>query len=496
MEPLGTITMCFPYVDEKSRNTLELVMNEAENYGDFTEKLCDKIIAEPSSPVLEYLAVSFAYWVENFNLIDRLEAAGKVSDLAKPLLLHVKVEKGVNISWNELRAALMTALDRSPNDWISSHLYLTWRMSTQYFFSEADVEIWPLDTIAAAVRNNSELRFFESHLLWIEAMTLVRENDRKAAIANLRQVLAIARKFDDRVYAACTLGILANWIRQSDIKQAIDMLLTTRELSEELGYFVQIGHIQQSMGQIMGMRGEYDAAIDYHCEFRKYQVSLGHPTNGVDSVIAFYYNMSGDGNRALDRVKKAISPKNAPNRQLAYTRAQQAWALITLGRYNEAKEVIDLCHKLALKSGDVSNVNWYYMVEGLLDKAEKRFENAQMNFQKVLDYMESNPTPLFQNICLLNLAEMEVDTLKDTSLHEKRDLSGNWMEKLEKHVQENDFPGIAAQSMILKAKLRYRQGKYDNAKKILKEVQTTAKTPSMRYLDDMIISKFPDIIVT
>ncbi|MFW9927421.1 MAG: tetratricopeptide repeat protein [Candidatus Thorarchaeota archaeon] len=496
MEPLGTITMCFPYVDEKSRNTLELVMKEAENYGDFTEKLCDKIITDQSSPLLEYLAISFAYWVENYNLIDKLEAAGKVSDLAKPLFLHVKVNRGTNISWDEVRASLTTALDMSPNDWISSHLYLTWRMSTQYFFSEADVEIWPLDTIAAAVKDNSELSFFESHLLWIEAWTLVRENDNKAAIANFRRVLAIARKFDDRVYAACTLGILANLIRQSDIKQAIDILLTTRELSEELGYFVQIGYIQQSMGQIMGMRGEYDAAIDYHCEFRKYQVALSHPTNGVDSLIAFYYNMSGDGNRALDRVKRSISPENAPHRQLAYTRAQQAWALINLERYDEAKEVIDICHTHALKSGDVNHVNWYYMVEGLLDKAENRFENAQMNFQRVLDFMENSPTPLFQNICLLNLTEMEIDMLEDTSLHEKQDLSGNWMEKLEKYVQDNDFPGIAAQSIILKAKLRYRQGKYDDAKKILKEVQKTAKTPSMRYLKDIMIAKFPDVIVT
>ncbi|MFW9813082.1 MAG: tetratricopeptide repeat protein [Candidatus Thorarchaeota archaeon] len=495
MEPLGTITMCFPYVDEKSRNTLELVMKEAENYGDFTEKLCDKIIAEQSSPLLEYLAISFAYWVENFNLIDRLEAAGKVSDLAKPLFLHVKVNRGTNISWDEVRASLKTALDMSPNDWISSHLYLTWRMSTQYFFSEADVEIWPLDTIAAAVKDNSELRFFETHLLWIEAMALLRENDRKAAIANFRQVLAIARKYDDRVYAACTLGILANLIRQSDIKQAIDILLTTRELSEELGYFVQIGQIQQSMGQIMGMRGEFDASIDYHREFRKYQVSLGHPTNGVDSLIAFYYNMSGDGDRALDSVKRSISPENAPHRQLAYTRAQQAWALINLGRYDEAKKVIDICHTHALKSGDVSNLNWYYMVEGLLDKAEKRFENAQMNFQKVLDYMENNPVPLFQNICLLNLVEMEVDTLTDTSLYENHDSSGPWMKKLEEYVQEHDFPGITAQSKILKAKLRYRQGKHDDVKRILKEIQDAAKTPSMRYLNDMIISKFPDVIV-
>jgi len=68
--------------------------------------------------------------------------------------------------------------------------------------------------------------------------------------------------------------------------------------------------------------------------------------------------------------------------------------------------------------------------------------------------------------------------------------------KLEEQVQEHDFPGIAAQSMILKAKLRYRQGKYDDVRKILRDVQETAKTPSMRYLNDMMISKFPDMIVT
>ena len=496
MEPLGTITMCYPYVDERTKNTLELVMNKAKNYSDFTEKLCDKIISEPSSPVLEYLAISFAYWVENFNLIDRLEAAGKVSDLARPLLLHVKVERGTNISWNEVRASLVTALDKSPNDWISSHLYLTWRMSTQYFFSEADVEIWPLDAIAAAVKNKSELSYFESFLLWIEAITLERDNDRKEAIARLREALVIARKFDDRVYAACILGLLAGLVKHVDLKQAINILITTRELSEELGYLAQIGFIQNSMGHIMGMRGEFDAAIEYQCEHKRYRDSLGHPTHMTNSVIAFYYNMTGNGKRALDTSKKAISPDDAPHRLLAYARAQQAWALINLERYEEAKEVIDICHKLALKSGDIVLLTWYYIVEGLLDKAENRFEDAAINFQKVLDYMENNPTPLIENICLLYLTEIEIDTLADTSLHEDQETSGEWMKKLENHVQENDFPGIAAQSMILKAKLRYRQRKHDDVQKILKGVQDIARTPSMKYLNDMIISEFPDVIVT
>jgi tetratricopeptide (TPR) repeat protein len=495
MEPLGTITMCFPYVDEKTRSTLELMMNEAENYTDFTEKLIDRVVTESSSPVMEYLAISFAYRIENYNLIDRLEAAGKVSDLARPLLLHVKVDRGENISWSEVKASLVNALNVAPNDWISSHLYLTWRMSAQYFFSEADAEVWPLDTISAAVNENSELGCFESYLFWITAKKLERENKRKEAISLLKQTLAIARKFDDGVFVARTLVFLAGLTKLTDLRLAIDMLITAKELFEKLGYDAQIGYIQHQMGHIMGLRGEFDAAVEYQSEFKGHLDSLGSSTHIANSFIALYHNLSGNGEMALDLYKKSIPPEEASNRFLAYARAQQAWALINLGRYAEAKSVIATCQRHALKSGDIGQIVWYHIVEGLLDKAERRFENAQMNFQKVLDFDDENPTKLFQNICLLNLTEMEIDMLTDTVLHENHDFSGQWMKKLEEYVQENDLPGITAQSMIFKAKLRYRQGKYDEVRKILKEVQDIARTSSMKYLNEIIISKFPDVIV-
>ncbi|MFW9767856.1 MAG: hypothetical protein ACFFF9_11530 [Candidatus Thorarchaeota archaeon] len=496
MDPLGTITVHFPYVDEKTRDTLELVMNEAENYADFTEKLCDRIISGPSSPLLEYLAFSFAFWIQNYNPIDRLEAAGKVSDLARPLLLQLKVERGANIIWDEVRAALVKALDMSPNDWISTHLYLTWKMETQYLFSETDVEIWPLDTIWAAVNETDELRYFKSYLLWIEAKNVQMEGKRKEVITLLRQALIIARKFDDKVNVARILDILAGSTKQTDLKQAVDMLNTARELGEELGYIGEIGLVQHHMGHIKGMRGEFDAAVEYQREYKKHLDSLGSSYHLESSFIAMYYNLSGNGESALDFSEKSIPPEGAPNRMLPYARAQQAWALINLERYEEAREVIDICHTLALKSGDSGQMSWYYIVEGLLDKAEKRFENGLTNFQKVLEYYAEDPTPVIQNICLLNLTEMEIDMLTDTALQENQDLSGPWMMKLEKHVHKNDYPGITAQSMILKAKLRYRQGRYDDVRRILKEVQDVAKNPSMRYLNDIMIAKFPDVIVT
>jgi tetratricopeptide (TPR) repeat protein len=496
MESLGTITACFPYVDEKTRNTLELVMNEAENYSDFTEKLCDRVISEPSSPVLEYLTFSFACWLENYNLIDRLEAAGKVSELAKPLLLIVEVDRGKSISWDETKASLVSALKVAPNDWIASHLYLLWRFSSDLYFSEADLEVWSLDTISAAVKENAEWQYFEAYLHWITSRNLHRENSSKEAIATLKQGLMIARKFDDRVVVIRILIRLSGFIKHTDLKQAIDLLITARELSEELGYKAGIGFVQHHMGHIMGLRGEFDAAVEYQHEFKGIFESLGNSFPIANSFIALYHNLSGNGEKALELSKRVFTPEEAPNRLLPYARAQQVWALINLGRYAEAKEVIAIFQELALKSGDIGHMIWYHIIEGLLDKAEERFENAAVNFQKVLDFYDEDPTPLFQNICLLNLTEMEIDTLTDTSLQEDNDSSGHWMKKLEEHVQENDLPGVAAQSMILKAKLLHRQGKYDAVRRILKEVQDIAKSPSMRYLNDIIISKFPDMIVT
>ena len=135
------------------------------------------------------------------------------------------------------------------------------------------------------------------------------------------------------------------------------------------------------------------------------------------------------------------------------------------------------------------------MVEGILDKAESNFENAVTNFKEVLKYYEEDHVPVYLNICLLNLTEIEIEMLTEESLDEKSESSGPWMKKLEEHVKTNDLPGVAAQSKILKAKLRHRQGQYDEVRKILKEVQEIAQAPSMKYLNDMLISKFPDIIV-
>ncbi|MGY5860255.1 MAG: hypothetical protein RTU63_12875, partial [Candidatus Thorarchaeota archaeon] len=391
MKPLGTITMCFPYVDEETMSVLQSVMDEAENITDFTERLCDKVCSEPSSPLLEYLAFYFPYRIYYDALIDRLEQAGKVSDLVTPLLLITKVNKGQGISWDEMKTSLVKALTVAPNDWIVTQLYLTWRLAAEYYYPESDVDIRPIEAINSSVNENKDLKFFKSLLLQIEASTFLREHKVKDALILLRQALTIARKFDDQIMVAYLLHSLANKIKHTDVKQAIDLLLSSRELSEQLGYRYGINIVQHELGHIMGLRGELNAAIEYHFECKAVLESQGRYTMFLDSVIAMYYNLAGNGEKALELAKAPLALADSGNRNLAYTRAQIAWALIILGRFDEAKAEIVVCHELASKSGESSWMMWNKLVEGILDKAESNFENAVTNFKEVLKYFEEDP---------------------------------------------------------------------------------------------------------
>ncbi len=488
--------MCFPHVDEDTKTILQSVMDEAEDITDFTERLCDKVCSEPSSPLLEYFALYFPYIINYYNLIDRLETARKVSDLAEPLLLITKVEKGLRISWDEMKSSLVNALNVAPNDWITTHLYLTWRIVAERIFTESDVDVRPIEAVTSSVNENNDLKFFKSYLLRIEAMAFLREYKRKDVVILLRQALTIARKFDDQIMVAKLLHFLANYIKHTDVKQAIDLLISSRELSEQLGYRYGIGRVQLELGFIMGLRGELDAAIEYHFEYSAIRESLGRSATFMNSVIASHYNQAGNGEKALELAKTTLALADSESRDLAYTRAQIAWALIILGRFDEAKAELAVSHELASKSGDSLQMAWYNMVEGILDKAESNFDNAVTNFKEVLKYYEEDPILVIQNICLLNLTEIEIEMLTDESLDEKSDSSGPWMQKLVEHAEKNDLPGVAARALLLKAKLRHKQGQYDEVRKILKEVKKIAQAPSMKYLNDLVISMFPDIIVT
>ena len=495
MKPIGTITVYFPHIDEETRSTLHSVMDEAENYADFVEKLCDKVCNEESSPLVEYFAALHAYRLDNYVLFVKLQAAGKISELATPLFLLTRARRGERVTWDEMRKAQMTALELAPNDWIAILLYLAWRGLAESLYPESDVNIRPIETISSCVYEDSDLTFFKSYLEQLEAQAYLKDYKRKESISHLKQALAIARKFDEQLMVADLLIKIADLTKHTDVKQAIDLFISSQNLSKQLGYKHGIGLTQHHLGHIMGLRGEFDAAIDHQLEYRAVRESLGLPVLWMNSIIAFYYNQVEDGEKSYQFAKVFLDYDGLVDRYLGYAKAQAAWSLINLDRLDEAKEVLADAKEIVLKSGDSRQIMHLQVAEGVLEREEKNYDIAITCFEYALDYLKENPVPLIQNICLLNLTKIEIELLPEESIDAESDTSGPWMQRLMEYVEKNDWPGIAAQASLLKAKLRAKQGKQEEVRKILKEVKKIAESPSMKYLNDMVISMFPDIII-
>ncbi|MHA3962104.1 MAG: tetratricopeptide repeat protein [Candidatus Thorarchaeota archaeon SMTZ1-45] len=496
MKPLGTITMCFPHIDKETRSVLQSVMDEAENFGNFTKKLCYRVCSEPSSPLLEYFTFYFSFHIHDYNLTDRLKTSGKLSDIAKPLYLITLVQRGEMISWEEMKGSLVEALAAAPNDWVTTHLYTKWRQLADRIYPECDIDIKPIEVVTRSINEKKELGFFKSYLLVIQAQNLLREQKLKEMIELVKQAIIIARKYDDKIMLAYLLHYMANKVKHTDVKRAMDILLTTKELSEQLGYLFNIGNVKSELGHIMGIRGEYNTAVENNLEDAEIARSLSCPAALAYAVVASYLNQSGNGEEALERARVSIDLLESSPRIAPYAHTQMAYAWINLQRYDEAKAELAIAQKLVTKSGDSLQLLWHRLVEGILDKAEGRFDSAIECFSEVMKHLEEDPVPLYQNICLLNLTDIEIARLSKDSLDKVTVSSGPWMRKLEEHAEKNDLPGIAAQSLLLKAKLLQKQGLFDEVRKIIKEVHKTAETPSMKYLNDIAISMFPDIIVS
>ncbi len=87
-------------------------------------------------------------------------------------------------------------------------------------------------------------------------------------------------------------------------------------------------------------------------------------------------------------------------------------------------------------------------------------ESAAAIFSNVYQSFAEEQIPFWENFCLLNLVAIEIDSFADELIDSQAELSGQWMRTLDNHTKHN-MPGIAAQSIILKAKFREKQGRHD-----------------------------------
>ena len=209
-----------------------------------------------------------------------------------------------------------------------------------------------------------------------------------------------------------------------------------------------------------------------------------------------YFLLSGKGNDALEIVNRILESSEIPPTFIPDFERLKAWALTILGRNEEARVEFDKFRELAMKSGETKLLIQMELLEGLLEKSENNIETAASTFEKILTSFRDNPMPLYENMSLINLVDIEIEMLYPESIDIRADSSGTWMNALEDHLSKFDFPGIAAQSKLLKAKFRQKQGRQDDVQRLLDEVIAASASPSMRYLKNLIAKEFPEYILS
>jgi tetratricopeptide (TPR) repeat protein len=488
--------MCFPHVDASTRELLTSVMEIADNYADFTERLCERVCSESSSSLVEYLTYFFAFHISEYNLIDRLVAAGKVNKMAEPLHLIVKFRRGEAEDLPRMNQAVIDALSAAPNDWIASQIYLKWRIYAELNFHERDRELRVIDRIDQIVNTRKDLEFFKSYLLRIKGIRLMFDFRTEEEIEVAKEALEIAKKYDDQVSVVDILSVLGGMVKFTDIDEGMKFLDATKALAEKLGYEYRVGRYHLGLGHLLGQKYEIDAAIEHILEFHRIRQSIGLSERIMNTLLSFYFNLKGDGVEALRRIDMAQRSTASLRNTSSFAIAQRAYALTNLGRFSEAKAELEASRELALRSGSGWDLFlWYQMVEGILEKEMGNLVVATSLLEDVLNYQEDEPVPIIRTICLVNLTEIEIELLTTESLDKPPDSSGPWMEMLESRVEENNYPGVEAQLLILKAKLLDKKDRGIEAMDLLKEVKKIALLPGLKYLENIIAMKFPHIFV-
>ncbi|MFW9954091.1 MAG: hypothetical protein ACFFD3_06030 [Candidatus Thorarchaeota archaeon] len=493
MKPLGTITACFPHVDEETRNILQSIMDEAKDLDDFAEILCNRACVESFTPLAIYFAYFFSFNQSKFNLIDKLQEARKYSVLAKPLLLSVQTIRGLHVEWREFRKAIAEAIEASQGDWITCHIYMGWKRFVEGLYPESSTDSRALGILESKIEIDHDLSFFLSYLYSIRANRLSGERSVNEAIKMFNQAIIQAKEHDNILDYTSLLAQKANLVKRINIDEALSILEVHREVCERFGFIAGVADNDLNLGHIAMAKGEFNLGVHYQDRYLQVHSSLRFPSGYPSTLIAQLYNMMGDGAKALELITGTRQEIDRGN--ILFTLIHEAWALVNLDRIDEAEKSITKAKELVLKSDDEVRLGLTYFVEGLIEKSRHEFASASYTLENALDIFERYYSQAFVNITLIHLTDIEIESFSYKTTNEKLESSGPWMKKLLDLVAKKDLPGIDAQSKLLRAKFLFKQAQFTQSKKLIKEVLKTSKFPGLQYLENMVKLMLPELLI-
>jgi tetratricopeptide (TPR) repeat protein len=479
MKHLGTITLFFSFVSDETKDILESIMDSADTYKDFTRRLVERVVTEDLSEDLIHLAVIFTPF-RDFHLFGDRKL---YPDRVQPYFLMYEAEFNDDPTlYTEALSAIDSILETDPEEWISFLMYVLIQVISVAAGKKLTHGVQALDEMEQLIAGNESLNCFNALLLRLEAEQHVRVDYRKASRI-LQQAYEKALEIDDLVLAVQTLVSRAIMLRNFDRIEALESAQKAEALALQLGLSeIEADSLYIKAG-IHSARGEFNAAID--CIFARMKL---HEREGSASMrdgphsMAYLYNEMGKSEEALEWSKVALESYRSGMWAVPYPFFDIARSLISIGRLDEGKKFLEEGMKTALKLGDELLLQVSYFNEGLLEMAERRFEDAMLSLAKSLEICDRVERQQRLNSTLIALTECEIMQFVPQDERHSDEHSGQWMKRLEEEVEEKDIPGIEGRLLLLKAKLRIKQGRRKEAEALLNRVRKLGENPHVRYL--------------
>ncbi len=491
MEPVGTITKYYSFVDEKTKSILNSLMKDSKNYFDFVERLSAFVLENEVPLNLAYLAAIHAWWCREEDFIDAIQDKYNDIPCIRPWAFHLhSMERDQLWFHDSVVDAIEGSLDKSIADWMVVELHIL-HAFFHYPLGEVPSILEPTRKAKAMIDANSLLTCYEPALMTFEAYTKAVEEHLNEALAMARKGKELAQSYDDPLYKYMNMLYEGNILRCVSVHDSIILFEEIYKLAEDLGVPSLISEVLNDSSIAFETVGEYDLAISCHAEILE-MAGGKHVTDTTYMLLCRLFNTLNDGVQALewiDRGFECCGPVASP--PLHY---YKAWSLALQDRTSEAEKFLETVYPMIMKAGVEVHLLNYYHISGVVELRKGNLLAAVERLTKAWEMaLRLGPAIGTQNRILLDLARVEIALGGQSTDDARAPVPGKWLSKIEDFALEKELPGLRMYAALLKSEFYIKHSQFKDALEKLESALNITDSLGVQILRRTITKRIQNI---
>ena len=349
MEPMGTITKYYPFIDEESKTILDSLMEESTSYYDFVQQLC-KVVLENEVPVnLAYLAAVQVWWCRIEDKKGLIQEKYKDVPCIRPWgYAHASVESDQIRFHDSVVTAIESLMQESVDDWILTELHLLHAHYHWPMFGDIPSLLEPVEKARELIAANSLLRCFEAQAYFYDGWSKRVEGNIDSSVATYKRGLELAESHDESLHRYMNLGGLGDVLKNVSIKEAAARFEESYSVVQDLEVPYLEGEVLHDSGLVFEVAGEYDLAMATYLESLK-AFEFNESENPQSLPLTRVYILMGNSQRALERINRYI--EESSNLETIVFQLLKAWALALTDKLGDAERTLETVYSRMIKSG-------------------------------------------------------------------------------------------------------------------------------------------------